>query len=137
MYLLPCLELLLVDCDVNWGSWGACSVTCGGGSQSRKFSIETQSANGGEKCPISPETRDCNIFSCPCQNGILNPGKDVCCPSVCGSCGGIGCDGRPGGAGKCCVREVREKGDICKLASDDGCIIGNTASKMPKIVMFL
>jgi hypothetical protein len=29
-----------------------------------------------------------------CTTGVLNGGKDVCCPAACGTCGGYGCKDR-------------------------------------------
>jgi hypothetical protein len=51
----PCVAH--VDCQ---GSWGACSVSCGGGTQN--FTITTPPANGGAACPASPQS--CNTQSC-------------------------------------------------------------------------
>ncbi|MBY0451870.1 MAG: hypothetical protein K2P92_02465, partial [Bdellovibrionaceae bacterium] len=49
--------LVVVDCA---GTWGSCSKTCGGGSQT--FAVTTQPANGGLACPTS---RACNEQACP------------------------------------------------------------------------
>merc|ERR1719265_2763055 len=50
-----------VDCAVSeWSAWGACSVSCGGGTQARARTVTTQSANGGAACPGLAESRSCN-----------------------------------------------------------------------------
>ena len=58
-----------IDCSVSvWGDWGACSATCGGGTQSRSRSVTVQRANGGQSCPSLVETRACNEDQCPGPN---------------------------------------------------------------------
>jgi hypothetical protein len=55
-----------VDCAVSdWGDWGACSKSCGGGVHTRKRTVVTQPANGGKACPDLSETEACNIQPCP------------------------------------------------------------------------
>ena len=45
---------------------------------------------------------------CIKRNGLVNiagsevPGWSACCPATCGSCGGSGCERRPGGSAHCC-----------------------------------
>jgi len=56
-----------VDCRGSWGQFGACSVTCGGGTQMRVYTIDTPADFGGAECDQvhgSVETRFCNIDSC-------------------------------------------------------------------------
>lgn len=54
-----------VDCDGSWGAWDTCSEQCGGGTQSRSFTVKEDSAHGGQACPSSPESKDCNEHACP------------------------------------------------------------------------
>ncbi|MEL7367944.1 MAG: hypothetical protein AAFN74_03455 [Myxococcota bacterium] len=49
-----------------------------------------------------------------CQNGIRS--GDVCCASSCGTCGGTGCSGRPGGADACCTGAIRDSEVSCSEA---------------------
>ena len=59
----------------QWSVWGECSVTCGGGIQSR--TRDCSSGNQAE-CPpgtIYSEQRDCNDDPCPI--GKFNPVKWV------------------------------------------------------------
>lgn len=37
-----------------------------------------------------------------CTNGVPDLSRQKCCPRSCGTCGGVGCDTRPGGGAKCC-----------------------------------
>jgi hypothetical protein len=60
------------DCPVhcNWGlwmPWAPCSVTCGGGSQTRlRFPNNPAAQYGGDPCPgDDEECQDCNQQACP------------------------------------------------------------------------
>lgn len=55
---------------------------------------------------------------CP---GIAN--GQVCCASQCGTCGGSGCGGRPGGAAECCSSPILSSGDYCDETLTAPCII--------------
>jgi hypothetical protein len=49
-------------CTGAWGSWGACSKTCGTGSQGRSYAVTLAATNGGT-CP-APQTQECNTQAC-------------------------------------------------------------------------
>jgi hypothetical protein len=53
------------NCDGAWQDWSTCSVECGGGVQSRSFSVTTPAQNGGS-CPDQGQThiQDCNTVPC-------------------------------------------------------------------------
>ena len=54
-----------VDCAVSaFSDWGACSLACGGGTQTRSRSVLVQPQNGGLACPPLSETRACNTQAC-------------------------------------------------------------------------
>ena len=64
----------LLVCVVNgdysdWGPYGKCSKTCGGGMQTRKRTCTNPPpANGGDDCNgLGPDssTRECNNQECP------------------------------------------------------------------------
>jgi hypothetical protein len=58
----PCAP---IDCVVTaWGPWGACSQTCGGGTQTRSRQIFTAPQNGGAACPALTESQACNTDPC-------------------------------------------------------------------------
>ncbi len=62
----PCnTQLCIVDCEVSaWSAFGNCSVTCGGGTQTRTRMIITQPQNGGAACPVLSEDAACNTQPC-------------------------------------------------------------------------
>lgn len=56
-----------VDCVGGWGAWSTCSASCGGGTQTRTFSITTPAANGGAACVAAngqTDSQTCNPQSC-------------------------------------------------------------------------
>ena len=102
-----------VDCTGSYGDWGDCSATCGGGTQSRVYTVATPAANGGAACPTDTESQACNT--------------DACYPTVAvpqcsiNKLGGINwCDDRCGqswnGNTGCCESE----GGICKNQMSGG-----------------
>ena len=55
-----------VDCQLSdFGSYGACSKSCGGGSKSRKRVVVVFQAFGGKACPSLTEFAGCNTSACP------------------------------------------------------------------------
>ena len=68
---IPCGNLTetrdyVVDCVQSaWSNWGACSNTCGGGTQLRTRSILQEPKNTDKKCGESEETQSCNTQGCP------------------------------------------------------------------------
>jgi hypothetical protein len=55
-----------VDCQVSeYGSFGACSLTCGGGSKIRERVVVVPVVFGGKPCPSLAEYAGCNEQACP------------------------------------------------------------------------
>lgn len=58
-----------VDCQTGkWGAWSSCTVSCGGGTQTRRRHVSQQAENGGANsggaCDVLEETRACNTAPC-------------------------------------------------------------------------
>ena len=69
-----------VDCKWSAWTWGTCSVTCGGGTQSGTRTKTQQASNGGTACTGGDTTtRSCNTETCPgsLQQNVL---KHYCTP---------------------------------------------------------
>jgi len=57
-----------IDCVGEWGSWGDCSLPCGGGVKTRTYTHTRAAAHGGTACDVahqSQETQACNTQACP------------------------------------------------------------------------
>ena len=81
--------VLPVDCIGAFSAWGACSAACGGGSQSRTFTISTAATAGGQPCALadgSVETQACGTVACP-THCVGDYGTWSACGAPCG--GGI------------------------------------------------
>jgi hypothetical protein len=53
-----------------------------------------------------------------CQSGVMNKNGKTCCSASCGTCGGKGCGGRPGGASQCCVTKITS---TCTSTTQSAC----------------
>eukprot|EP01128_Nolandella_sp_AFSM9_P002256 TRINITY_DN1263_c0_g1_i2.p1 TRINITY_DN1263_c0_g1~~TRINITY_DN1263_c0_g1_i2.p1 ORF type:complete len:1221 (-),score=195.21 TRINITY_DN1263_c0_g1_i2:230-3892(-) len=65
-----------IDCQVSaWSSYGGCSVSCGGGSQTRTRTVTTAQQADGAACPNLSENRACNTQVCDvdCVVGSWEP----------------------------------------------------------------
>jgi len=58
-----------------------------------------------------------------CRDGSLDGA--ACCAASCGSCGGAGCGGRPGGADQCCHGRITAQNRVCEDAADVACVVSN------------
>ena len=66
-----------------------------------------------------------------CLQG-LRSGK-VCCAASCGSCSAAfaheaGCESRPGGAARCCSRDILEANRPCSHLADTGCVVAGVGA---------
>ncbi|KAK3083453.1 hypothetical protein FSP39_022988 [Pinctada imbricata] len=70
----------------NWGAWATCSLTCGGGSQSRTRSCSNPAPQyGGASCGgSSRSTQSCNTHNCPIDGNWGNWGSWATCSVTCG-----------------------------------------------------
>ncbi|KAK3095360.1 hypothetical protein FSP39_013702 [Pinctada imbricata] len=71
----------------SWGTWDTCSVTCGGGIQSRSRSCtDPAPQHGGQDCTgASDEVQDCNTHDCPIDGGFTDWSVWSTCSATCGS----------------------------------------------------
>eukprot|EP00042_Codosiga_hollandica_P046601 m.491875 g.491875 ORF g.491875 m.491875 type:complete len:1860 (-) comp57272_c1_seq3:128-5707(-) len=72
-----------IDCSVDqWTNVGFCSLTCGGGVQSRVRSVVTPSQHNGAACPPLVGTISCSTQACPvdCQ---VSSWVDGACSASC------------------------------------------------------
>ena len=93
---------------------GAKNYEIVGGSCSAKIQIEVTHGSDEKEAETKKAQNVANSGSSvsKCKGmGIEKSG--VCCPSVCGICGGVGCSKRaPYGA--CCVKKIRKAGNLCR-----------------------
>mgnify|MGYP000710602891 CR=1 FL=1 len=85
-----------VNCEGRWLDFSECSVECGGGTQTRTYSITIEAQNGGASCPTSHGSQDsqacntdacatCSSYGCPNNYSLRAEAADV-------SCGKTQCD---------------------------------------------
>ena len=108
---------------------GSAALCCGGSILNSGVSCDTTDS----PCIISMDPTPSPVTPSPvtpsptssgsdpmCALGLIK--QDVCCPTTCGTCGGVGCSLRPGGSA-CCGGPIRAAG----LSCNDGlapCVIG-------------
>eukprot|EP01043_Picozoa_sp_COSAG02_P036871 COSAG02_NODE_2731_length_8142_cov_5.041775_6_plen_1067_part_00 len=65
------------NCVGSWSAWSQCSELCGGGTQSRSYTVLRDASAGGIPCPASNGDSDvqrCNIEPCVVEGGrIVDP----------------------------------------------------------------
>jgi hypothetical protein len=79
------------NCVATPNAWGACSATCGGGTQTRGYTITTPESGGGT-CPqrSQTDTQPCNTQACGSssspspQNCVATPNAWGACSATCG-----------------------------------------------------
>lgn len=141
----PCnTQACPVNCVGAFGPYGACSLTCGGGTQMRTYAVSTPAANGGAACSRShgdQETAACNTTPCPvdcvwgawsafgvcsvpCGGGTQTRTRAIAIPAAHGgaSCSGSDTEFQPCNTFLCavCGNTVRQGAEEC----DDGNLIG-------------
>ena len=72
-----------IHCEHKWGSWGSCTVTCGGGAQARPAIVRVQAQHGGVRCPIAQQ-RACREEPCPGDCIVSAWGSWGACAATCG-----------------------------------------------------
>mmetsp|Transcript_19226 Transcript_19226/g.27035 ORF Transcript_19226/g.27035 Transcript_19226/m.27035 type:complete len:457 (-) Transcript_19226:69-1439(-) len=70
----------------------------------------------------SSTTRYCSTIG-----GILADDGNTCCSNSCGTCGGFGCDQRPGGKSSCCISEIISANESCST-NDPPCLKSTTST---------
>eukprot|EP01004_Peranema_trichophorum_P003198 NODE_21_length_5193_cov_112.595266_g17_i0.p1 GENE.NODE_21_length_5193_cov_112.595266_g17_i0~~NODE_21_length_5193_cov_112.595266_g17_i0.p1 ORF type:complete len:1676 (-),score=495.00 NODE_21_length_5193_cov_112.595266_g17_i0:119-5146(-) len=74
-----------IDCEVSdWGQWGECDKTCGGGQQSRSRTITKEAQFGGRTCASTLEIQPCNEHQCPQDCIVSDWGAWSVCDRTCG-----------------------------------------------------
>ena len=66
-----------------------------------------------------------------CAKGVHSTRtKHLCCDSSCGTCGGAGCQTRPGGKGRCCATGLTFANVTCADKSQTACLVPQHASDL-------
>ncbi len=69
-----------VPVNGGWSNWGACSVSCGGGTQARTCTNPPPSG-GGADC-VGPNSQVCNTSPCVIVNGVCGASHYDCSPGT-------------------------------------------------------
>ena len=112
-----------IDCAGSWSSWSACDKTCGGGEETRKYTVTTEVKHGGTDCPALSEMKLCNTDACAPEGPEPEPAPPEpidcegswetewsACTATCTSCD-MNSGGKPLGpaesSGKCCNQPTK------------------------------
>jgi hypothetical protein len=73
------------DCvQGEWGSWGACGVTCGAGLKARVRQPAKAAEYGGKACAVVRETAACSLAACPVDCAVAQWSSWSVCSRSCG-----------------------------------------------------
>jgi hypothetical protein len=74
-----------VDCKVaQWGTFTACTKTCGGGIKARERKVLDKEQHGGADCGLLSETLACNEAACPTECVLSQWSTYTPCSKSCG-----------------------------------------------------
>jgi hypothetical protein len=74
-----------IDCALSqWSSYTTCSMSCGGGHQSRARTVDVATAYGGKMCGNLNHVAACNIHPCPVDCATTSWGVWSTCSQSCG-----------------------------------------------------
>jgi hypothetical protein len=72
-----------IDCVGSFGAFDSCSASCGGGTKSRTYTIQTNAENRGTTCPYPNghiDTQNCNTQ--PCIAPAPTPAPNIICNNL-------------------------------------------------------
>jgi hypothetical protein len=73
-----------IDCEISdFGAWGACSDSCGGGTRVHVRTALVTPQYGGTECPPLEESEECNVGCCPLDCALAEWGQWGLCSKVC------------------------------------------------------
>eukprot|EP00612_Vaucheria_litorea_P003972 CAMPEP_0171460858 /NCGR_PEP_ID=MMETSP0945-20130129/5560_1 /TAXON_ID=109269 /ORGANISM="Vaucheria litorea, Strain CCMP2940" /LENGTH=583 /DNA_ID=CAMNT_0011987133 /DNA_START=94 /DNA_END=1845 /DNA_ORIENTATION=+ len=117
-------------CPESCGSCGGygCDSRPGGKENCCVSSIQTASKScDSNSPPCTMDTTTTTTRYCSTIGGILAEDGNTCCANSCGTCGGYGCDTRPGGKSSCCISEIISNNISCDT-NDPPCLKSTTSS---------
>ena len=76
----PCnTQACSVPVNGGYSDWSDCSVSCGGGTQTRTCNNPAPADGGADCSALGPDTQSCNIQACPVAvNGVCGNTNNVC-----------------------------------------------------------
>jgi hypothetical protein len=72
-YLISFEDTLSRDVDGGWTDWGGCSLSCGGGTQTRTCTNPAPHGSGSD-C-VGDSEQSCNTFACPVMQPLIVNGQ--------------------------------------------------------------
>lgn len=109
----------------------SCGVCGGEGCASRPGGADLccgdNLATANETCGVpacifqpNPREAEARAQACDLLGGVSDATGLACCAAMCGTCGGVGCESQPGGAGNCCLDRINEVNQLC---GDPPCLL--------------